>query len=77
MSLKTSRASRPVVSDRKDFPAPTHDEIAQRAYDRYLERGASDGTDVDDWLEAERDLLGQRTSELAKADWEKDPSASD
>lgn len=31
-------------------------EIAKRAYDRYLSRGAADGQDVDDWLEAEREL---------------------
>jgi hypothetical protein len=27
-----------------------------RAYHRYLERGAGDGMDFDDWLEAEREL---------------------
>ncbi|NJN70409.1 MAG: DUF2934 domain-containing protein [Nitrospira sp.] len=31
--------------------------IAMRAYERYQERGYSDGHDLDDWLEAERDLL--------------------
>lgn len=35
---------------------PSHDEIAQAAYRRYLNRGASDGRDFDDWLEAEREL---------------------
>ena len=76
MSLKTSKASRRDVNNREDFVAPTHDEIAQRAYDHYLERGASDGTDVDDWLKAERELLEQRTSELGRADWDKDPYTS-
>jgi hypothetical protein len=76
MSLKTSKTSKPDVSDHKDFPAPTHDEIAQRAHDHYLERGGSDGADVDDWLEAERELLEQRTSELDTADWDEDPSAA-
>lgn len=37
-------------------PAPTHDEIAARAYQRYLERGRRDGFDLDDWLDAEREL---------------------
>jgi hypothetical protein len=27
-----------------------------RAYHRFLERGGSQGTDFEDWLEAERDL---------------------
>lgn len=35
---------------------PTYDEIAQAAYQRYLTRGAADGHDMDDWIEAEREL---------------------
>ena len=37
---------------------PTFEEIAEAAYHRYLKRarGQGDGTDFDDWLEAERDL---------------------
>jgi hypothetical protein len=31
--------------------------IAVRAYELYRERGCSDGRDLDDWLEAERDIL--------------------
>lgn len=36
--------------------APSHDDIRQRAYQRYLERGGGHGMDFDDWLEAEREL---------------------
>ena len=36
--------------------SPTYDEIAQAAYQRYLDRGASDGADLDDWIAAERAL---------------------
>jgi len=35
---------------------PTYEQIAEAAYQRYLNRGASDGRDFDDWLEAEREL---------------------
>ena len=35
---------------------PTYEEIAEAAYRRYLERGATDGQDTEDWLAAERDL---------------------
>ena len=35
---------------------PTFDDIAQKAYERYLERGGTDGRDFDDWIEAEREL---------------------
>lgn len=33
--------------------------IAVRAYELYRERGAIDGHDLDDWLEAEQAILGQ------------------
>jgi len=38
--------------------APSHDEIAMRAYEIYLARGAASGSDLDNWLEAERQLRG-------------------
>jgi Protein of unknown function (DUF2934) len=34
----------------------TNDIIAQRAYALYLARGAQDGHDLEDWLQAEREL---------------------
>ena len=36
------------------------EEIAARAYALYLERGAVDGHDLDDWLDAERELREDR-----------------
>lgn len=50
-------AERASASERRDtrrHPAP--DAIAARAYALYLTRGAEDGYDVDDWLQAEREL---------------------
>jgi hypothetical protein len=35
---------------------PTREEIAQRAYEIYVERGYQEGRDVEDWLEAEQQL---------------------
>jgi hypothetical protein len=35
---------------------PDHDEIARYAYELYLSRGAEDGRDLENWLEAERQL---------------------
>jgi len=32
------------------------DNIAERAYSLYIERGRIDGFDLDDWLRAEREL---------------------
>ncbi len=37
-------------------PALTHSEIARRAYDHYLARHCEHGHDLDDWLQAEREL---------------------
>ena len=36
--------------------APSDDDIRVRAYQLYLERGGSGGTDVDDWVRAEQEL---------------------
>ncbi|MDQ2921755.1 MAG: DUF2934 domain-containing protein [Acidobacteriota bacterium] len=35
---------------------PTAEEISERAYHIYLERGGAEGNPDDDWLQAERDL---------------------
>jgi hypothetical protein len=40
------------------FGRPTHEEIARRAYELFEQRRRENGHDVDDWLEAERELLG-------------------
>ena len=37
--------------------APSHDEIAQRAYEIYVARGQAGGHDLEDWIQAERELL--------------------
>jgi hypothetical protein len=36
--------------------APTHDEIAQLAFNLYESRGRQDGHDVEDWLRAEEEF---------------------
>jgi hypothetical protein len=36
---------------------PTREEIEMAAYALYLERGGGDGYAVDDWLQAERELM--------------------
>jgi hypothetical protein len=49
-------ASTPGAADDKELRNPTHDEIAEAAYRRYLSRGGEHGRDFDDWLEAEQEL---------------------
>ena len=48
------------------YPRPTHHEIAARAYQIYLERGRTSGHDMDDWLQAEYELMQLPVRELAK-----------
>jgi len=39
-----------------DSSTPTHEQIARRAYEIFMERGQPEGQDLAHWLEAERQL---------------------
>ena len=58
MAMNRRRTDAP--TKQADMQSSSHaldrDETARRAYQRYEGRGREDGHDVDDWLEAERDL---------------------
>ena len=60
------RASQIVAS--AALPTPTHDQIAIRAYEIFLGRGAADGDDIQDWLFAEQELLIQMMAFAENAD---------
>jgi hypothetical protein len=45
--------------------APSHEEIAARAYAVYQQRGGGHGEDLDDWLRAERELLVERSGQVS------------
>ncbi len=47
--------------------APTHEEIALRAYQIYLERGGAPGNELEDWTRAERELLKKSSKPGRKA----------
>jgi Protein of unknown function (DUF2934) len=40
----------------KPSPQPTREDIERRAYEIYLERGGTGGSEMEDWLQAEREL---------------------
>ncbi len=40
----------------KTSSKPTHEQIAKRAYEIYLERGCTSGDPMQDWLRAEQEL---------------------
>jgi hypothetical protein len=46
---------------------PTQDDIALRAYHIYLERGCTPGDPMQDWLQAEQELLGPTTKTRRKS----------
>jgi hypothetical protein len=61
MAVKKTSTKKPVAEaaarpSRKSGGAPTHEQIAQRAYELFLQRGAQHGRDYDDWLIAETEL---------------------
>jgi Protein of unknown function (DUF2934) len=39
---------------------PTHEEIAVRAYELFLKRGLAPGREIDDWLQAEKELVNEK-----------------
>jgi Protein of unknown function (DUF2934) len=47
--------------------AITKDDVARRAYELFLARGGTEGHDVQDWLEAERQLVAESMVPSAKA----------
>jgi len=57
MSKTAKSSSSALKKPRAGKSAPTQDEIARRAYEIYLERGAAPGHELEDWTRAERELL--------------------
>lgn len=41
----------------KAAPAPTHEQIADKAYQIWIEQGCPAGRDLENWLDAERRLM--------------------
>src|SRR5205807_697147 len=44
-------------TDRLTEDVPTEERIRQRAHEIYLQRGDGVGSELDDWLEAEREIM--------------------
>jgi hypothetical protein len=58
MSATQAEAAETKVAD-----SARHQELRIRAYEIYLERGEQHGRDLDDWLQAERELTTNHTRE--------------
>lgn len=57
MSKKVKSSLPTTKKSRAEKSAPTHEEIALRAYEIYLERGGAPGDALQDWTRAERELM--------------------
>jgi hypothetical protein len=44
-----------------------HERIAQRAYEKWIQRGRPQGTDMQDWIEAEAELRAEATRSTVAA----------
>lgn len=58
-SAPTPTAARPATTG-STTNTPDEDAIRRRAYEIYVGRGANGGSPVEDWLQAERELLSGR-----------------
>jgi hypothetical protein len=72
MAVKKTSMKKPVAEaaakpSRTSAGAPTHEQIAQRAYELFLQRGAQHGRDYDDWLIAETELAATLTRSTRRA----------
>jgi regulation of enolase protein 1 (concanavalin A-like superfamily) len=60
MSTKARRKPEAPRLARASVSPPSHDEIAQRAYEIYEASGFMQGLDMEHWLRAEAELAQQR-----------------
>jgi hypothetical protein len=61
---RKTKALKLVTADHREI---TKDDVARRAYELFLARGRAEGHDVEDWLEAERQLEAEGMAPPAKA----------
>ncbi len=65
----THRTTGPqAVTRDQESPDSTEQLVRERAYELYEERGCEAGHELDDWLQAEEEILGKRTTDSAMAD---------
>jgi hypothetical protein len=56
MAKATQKPPRTVAND----PQEVEQQIRQRSFELYEERGREDGHEVDDWLRAEEEITGRK-----------------
>ena len=66
MTAKPKKSLEP-RSPKPDLPSNAEERIRRRAYELYEQRGRVDGFALDDWLQAEAEILGKQTGQRVKA----------
>jgi hypothetical protein len=56
MSRATSAPTKQPQATMAKSPTPTQEQIALRAYEKWVKRGRPEGTHLQDWYEAEAEL---------------------
>ena len=74
MKLNKSARPNPVATG---APPPTHEQIEALAHAIWIDRGRPEGRELDNWLEAERQLKGDVRSPMAADDIPADANALD
>jgi hypothetical protein len=54
-----------LVENAREYPTDTEEKIRSRAYELYEQRGCVFGHDLDDWLQAESEVLGGKHTKAA------------
>jgi Protein of unknown function (DUF2934) len=65
--MTTKPKSRNLRSPKPAQPNDIEERIRRRAYELYEERGRVDGFALDDWLQAESEILGTQKQRKVKA----------
>ncbi len=60
--MKTKPSTLAPKSEEPTVLIPIEQQIEQRAYELYEERGRTDGHDLDDWFQAESEIKGTRAN---------------
>lgn len=59
MARTNGNGSSPRTKSKSAPKLSTHDKIARRAYEIYLERNGAPGNPLEDWVRAEREVLAK------------------
>jgi HSP20 family molecular chaperone IbpA len=55
------------LSDLTESLLCAYDQVARRAYGKFLDRGARTGNELEDWLDAEQEILGLMQVDIAES----------